>query len=140
MERLASLGQLPPPRLRELEQALDAALDQPRTAVTADLWDVERLASCVSCRDQRIERLRRINLCGVREPPISCAECDSEWPSDTRSWSWGAASPARSWRACSLCWATTCCSSSAARIHDSPSVNRRRRWRISRSSGLRGAK
>ena len=78
MERLASLGQFAPPRLRELEQALDAALDQPRTAVTADLWDIERLASCVSCRDQRIERLRRINLCGVREPPISCAECDSE--------------------------------------------------------------
>ena len=77
MERLASLGQFVPPTLGELEQALDAALDQPRTAVTVDLWDVERLASCASCRDQRIERLRRINLSGIREAPIRCTECEA---------------------------------------------------------------
>jgi hypothetical protein len=77
MERLASLGQFAPPTLRELEQALDAALDQPRTAVTADLWDVDRLSSCATCRDQRIERMRRINLSGVGEPPVVCTACEA---------------------------------------------------------------
>jgi len=78
MERLASLGQFAPPTLRELERALDAALDQPRTAVTADLWDVERLASCATCRDQRIERMRRMNLSGVGEPSVVCGACEAE--------------------------------------------------------------
>jgi archaeosine synthase beta-subunit len=75
MERLASLGQFAPPSLRQLERALDLALDHPATAVTVDLWDVERLAACASCREARIERLRRLNLSGVAEAPVVCAEC-----------------------------------------------------------------
>ena len=78
MERLASLGEFTPPTLRQLERALDESLDQPQTAVTVDLWDVERLATCDACRDERIERLRRINVSGVRQPPIECQECELE--------------------------------------------------------------
>ncbi len=77
MERLASLGQFAPPSLRELELALDASLGHPATAVTVDLWDVERLARCESCRGARVERLRRINLSGTAEPSIACGECGS---------------------------------------------------------------
>lgn len=77
MERLASLGEFTPPTLAQLEQALDGALGHPRTAVTADLWDVERLAPCAACRDERIARLRRINLSGVREPRVVCHVCES---------------------------------------------------------------
>jgi len=78
MERLASIGQFAPPSLRQLELALDRALDQPATAVTVDLWDVERLAACKSCRGARVERLGRINLSGAPEPSIVCEACGSE--------------------------------------------------------------
>jgi len=78
MERLASIGQFAPPSLRQLELALNRALNQPATAVTVDLWDVERLAACKSCRGARGERLGRINLSGAREPSIVCEACGSE--------------------------------------------------------------
>lgn len=76
MERLASLGQFTPPTLRQLESALDKCVGWNRTVVTADLWDAERLPACHSCRDARIERLRRLNVSGRAEPPVSCGECD----------------------------------------------------------------
>jgi archaeosine synthase beta-subunit len=81
MERLAALGHFAPPTLSELESALDYCLDWEQTVVTADLWDAERLAACDHCRDQRIERMRRINVSGRAEPHISCAQCASGEPS-----------------------------------------------------------
>jgi uncharacterized Fe-S cluster-containing MiaB family protein len=77
MERLESIGEFTPPTLRQLELALDRALEQSRTVVTADLWDIERLAACAVCREQRVERMRRLNLSGVREPSVVCAACES---------------------------------------------------------------
>jgi radical SAM enzyme (TIGR01210 family) len=77
MERLQSLGEFTPPTLRQLEFVLDHTLEHPQTVVTADLWDVERLAACAVCREQRVERLRRLNLSGVREPSVGCAACES---------------------------------------------------------------
>ena len=76
MERLATLGLFTPPRLRQLESALDRCLDLNGTVVTADLWDVERLPACSECRVPRIERLRRLNVTGKAEPPVRCATCD----------------------------------------------------------------
>ena len=77
MERLASLGEFAPPTLGQLENALDRSLGNARTAVTADLWDVERLAACAVCRDERVRRLERINHSGAAEPSVVCAECGS---------------------------------------------------------------
>jgi radical SAM enzyme (TIGR01210 family) len=77
MERLQSLGQFTPPTLRQLECALDGALDHPRAAVTADLWDVGRLPACAACRDQRVDRVRRMNVSGIREPSVACTACES---------------------------------------------------------------
>ena len=76
MERLTTLGLFTPPRLRQLESALDRCLDLNGTVVTADLWDVERLPACSECRVPRIERLRRLNVTGKAEPPVRCATCD----------------------------------------------------------------
>ncbi len=75
MERLAALGLFTPPTLRELESSLDRCVGWKETVVTVDLWDVERLDACPACRDQRVERLRRLNVTGAAEPPVHCTTC-----------------------------------------------------------------
>ena len=75
MERLAELGHFTPPTLAELESALDLCVGWEETVVTADLWDAERLGSCAHCRDERIERMRRINVKGRAEPRVRCSQC-----------------------------------------------------------------
>ena len=80
MERLRALGEFAPPTLPQLEAALDASLSLGRTVVTADLWDVERLPGCDTCRARRIERLARLNLTGRAEPGIVCDACTVQIP------------------------------------------------------------
>ena len=80
MERLRALGEFAPPTLPQLEAALDASLSLGRTVVTADLWDVERLPGCDTCRARRIERLARLNLTGSAEPGIVCDACTVQIP------------------------------------------------------------
>lgn len=75
LERLRQLGFFTPPTLRQLERALGATIGQSRTVVTADLWDINRLAACERCRDGRVERLRAANLSGVLESAPSCEVC-----------------------------------------------------------------
>jgi len=58
-----------------LEEAVDLCLRFTSAVVTADMWDMERLTSCVSCASERIERLRRINVTGRAQPRIACAVC-----------------------------------------------------------------
>ena len=76
MERLANLGLFRPPTLRQLEDAFDHCVTMRETAVTVDLWDIERLATCAACRDERTLRLKRLNVTGRAEPPIACALCN----------------------------------------------------------------
>ena len=76
LERLQALGEFTPPTLAQLEDALDAGLTRAEgAAVTADLWDAERLQGCSRCRADRIARLARVNLTGRSEPRVACAEC-----------------------------------------------------------------
>lgn len=75
IERLRSLGQFTRPTLAQLEAALDHCVRFAPTVITADLWDVERLASCSACRAARVERLTRINLTGRSEGTIACPIC-----------------------------------------------------------------
>lgn len=74
MERLAALGHFVPPRLVELETALDRCLGL-TPVVAVDLWDIDRLPACPRCGPRRIARLRRLNLTGRPEPPIDCPAC-----------------------------------------------------------------
>jgi len=78
MERLRELGHFTPPTLSQLEQALDGCLALGPTVVTADLWDVERLATCPQCRSARIARLHRLNVTGRGEPRVECDVCGGE--------------------------------------------------------------
>lgn len=75
MDRLQTLGHFVPPTLVELEAALEGSADWSSAVVTADLWDVERLAGCDACREARVERIRRLNISGVLAPPITCNGC-----------------------------------------------------------------
>lgn len=75
LERLESLGHFTPPSLAHLEATIDACLPTGHAVITADLWDIDRLTACPACRSTRIDRLRRINLTGIAEPPISCPVC-----------------------------------------------------------------
>lgn len=75
MERLGALGRFVPPGLSQLEAALDRCLGLAPVLVAADLWDIDRLPACAECRQQRIERLRRLNLTGGPEAPIVCRAC-----------------------------------------------------------------
>ncbi len=75
LERLASRGHFTPPTLAQLEEALDRCVGLGPAAVAADLWDVDRLEACAECRPRRVERLRRVNASGRREPPVTCSVC-----------------------------------------------------------------
>lgn len=46
-----------------------------RPRVFADLWDVERLATCPVCATARRDRLSRTNFSQVRQPPVICSAC-----------------------------------------------------------------
>lgn len=76
MERFQEQGLFAPPTLSSLEAVFDAALGLAagRERVFVDLWDVERFAECEKCVGLRKERLQRMNLGQVVEPPVEC-EC-----------------------------------------------------------------
>lgn len=75
MERLEESGAFTPPTLSQLEEVLEECLQFTSAVVTADLWDAERLSACEHCRPERIERLRRMNVTGLAESPVTCSGC-----------------------------------------------------------------
>ncbi len=72
MEALREAGDFTPPRLDQLEEALERCLALEQGIVTADLWDVRRFVHCPDCADARIARLERMNRSGRIEPKIAC--------------------------------------------------------------------
>jgi hypothetical protein len=77
IERLQALGKFTRPTLFQLEDALDECMRFTGAVVTADLWDIDRLASCATCQEARVARLGRINLTGRAEPRVVCTACGS---------------------------------------------------------------
>ncbi|HET7615214.1 MAG TPA: hypothetical protein VFK26_14945 [Gemmatimonadaceae bacterium] len=77
LERLQTLGQFFPPSLGDLEEVIARCAHIAPAVVTADLWDIERLAAAECCRSLRVERLRRWNLEGRLAPRVECASCAS---------------------------------------------------------------
>ena len=77
LERLEALGDFVPPTLAQLEVALERCLAIRSAVVTADVWDIERLPGCKSCRPQRLARIETMNLIPSPEPPapIPCSAC-----------------------------------------------------------------
>lgn len=75
LARLAEAGEFTAPSLVQLEDAVDRCLRRGMDAVTADLWDADRLVACPTCRPGRLDRLDAINLTGVAAPAVSCLTC-----------------------------------------------------------------
>ena len=75
MERLQSAGEFVPPTLSQLEETIDRCWEFRDSVVTADLWDIERLPACDNCRNQRVERLARLNIAGGVQPSVICDQC-----------------------------------------------------------------
>lgn len=75
MERLRDSGEFELPSLADLEAAQTAVLTLGRGRVFADTWDLEPFSSCPRCLAQRRDRLERVNLTQVAEPPVHCSDC-----------------------------------------------------------------
>lgn len=75
LDALRERGDFHPPRLDQLEEALERCLALAGGIVTADLWDARRFAGCAECADTRLDRLDRMNRAGRAEPKIACDVC-----------------------------------------------------------------
>lgn len=64
------------PTLGMLEEVLEAGIELQRGRVFADLWGADTFATCNRCCQQRIERLRSMNLTQSITPRIAC-ECQT---------------------------------------------------------------
>ena len=72
LDALAAEGHFLPPTLDSLEivAAYGVGLEQGR--VFADLWDVDRIATCDRCAAARVERLRKLNLTQTTPQRVPC--------------------------------------------------------------------
>jgi archaeosine synthase beta-subunit len=75
MEALAANGDFIPPKLSTVEAAAKYGLGLKRGRVFVDLWDAKRDSECAGCYDQRIERLREMNLRQKAAEVILCDCC-----------------------------------------------------------------
>ena len=74
LDELSAIGEFREPTIGALEQAVEYGVGLQRGHVFADLWDLERFASCANCFPARLERLRAIN--DTQSVP-ECVRCDS---------------------------------------------------------------
>jgi radical SAM enzyme (TIGR01210 family) len=72
LETLAVNGFFQPPRLDSLETACEYGLEQGRSLVFADLWDLERFADCDDCFPRRRDRLAEMNYTQQVAAQVTC--------------------------------------------------------------------
>lgn len=75
LDALQAQGVFTPPTLAALEAAAAYGLGLGRGRVFADLWDLERFATCRACFPRRRERLQVMNTRQELPPPVLCSEC-----------------------------------------------------------------
>lgn len=77
MEALAREGKFVPPRLEVVEAAAEYGIGRNKGRVFVDLWDVPvGPDDCAVCRDQRITRLREMNLTQCVPSRVMCKHCE----------------------------------------------------------------
>jgi radical SAM enzyme (TIGR01210 family) len=78
MEMLQEAGEFTPPDLRTFEKAVEYGVGLGRGRVFADLWEIERIATCGYCRAVRIARLEHINLTQSIPSVLTCEHCEGD--------------------------------------------------------------
>jgi len=78
MEMLQEAREFTPPDLRTFERAVEYGVALGRGRVFADLWEIERIATCVHCCAARIARLEYINLTQSIPPVLACERCEGD--------------------------------------------------------------
>ena len=78
MEELAAAGEFSPPHLATLEAVAECGIALNRGRVFADLWALDSCPSCAACRENRIARLRIMNLEQTIPSRVDCAVCGAE--------------------------------------------------------------
>lgn len=77
MEALAREGKFVPPQLKVVEAAAEYGVGLNRGRVFVDLWNVPASPdNCAECRDQRVARLRRMNLTQRVPSRVVCTHCE----------------------------------------------------------------
>ena len=84
LEALAAVGHFQPPTLDSLETVAEYGVSLEQGRVFADLWDVERIATCDRCAAARIKRLRSLNLTQTTPEPVTCDCRETRGTRDTR--------------------------------------------------------
>lgn len=72
LDALASAGDFRPPTLASLESVAEYGVGLGHGRVFADLWDVDRLATCPGCTTLRLERLRTLNHTQAIPESVAC--------------------------------------------------------------------
>ncbi len=75
IDELARMGRFSPPSIYALESAVEYGLTAGRGRVFADLWDTNELRHCAHCFQDRVERLRRMNLEQRISEAVPCEVC-----------------------------------------------------------------
>ncbi|WP_216843094.1 hypothetical protein [Granulicella sp. S190] len=75
MDLLQRIGEFTPPDLTIVEKAVEYGVILKRGRVFADLWEIERIAKCLSCCAARIARLEQINLTQSLPSRVECEHC-----------------------------------------------------------------
>ena len=75
MEELIAAGEFSAPDLAMLETATERGIALNRGRVFADLWTIDTCRSCDACRDNRISRLRTMNLEQTVPSRVHCDQC-----------------------------------------------------------------
>ncbi|HYK36237.1 hypothetical protein [Alloacidobacterium sp.] len=77
MEASSLSGEFVPPRLEVIGAAAEYGVGLNRGRVFVDLWDVPvSPGDCAECRDQRVARLRGMNLTQSIPPRVVCEHCE----------------------------------------------------------------
>lgn len=75
MEELAAMGEFYPPSLATVEAAAEYGIGLRRGRVFVDLWDLRPSGNCGACHEQRIQRLKSMNLHQAILPYARCERC-----------------------------------------------------------------
>ncbi len=77
LDHLEKSGYFHQPDISSLEEVLDYGIGLQKGRVFADLWDLERFASCDKCLVQRRSRMHKMNLQQLLIPKIIC-DCQKD--------------------------------------------------------------